>query len=1058
MLSLRLIGPPVLVDAEQNTLRLGQRAMSVLAYIVLHAQPNVSRQTVAGSIWPTKSDQRAKGNLRRELHAIRSIDPVLSRAIVSGRTDIEFVPIDDLYIDTAQLDLIAECLNSGQHPVAKLQEAADTLCGVESVLLYGFDYEWAEVLRARFEESFLRITDQLIECLSEKNCISEALQVVDKQLIVNSFRESSYLNRMRFLVNSNNRALAIKTYEDCENHFLEELGVKPNSELRKFNAELLITGRMISSDPSQRSTMTGEDTLLPKGSMTIFGRQSESENILEFLAAGRDVQCSCIAVRGISGIGKSHTLNAITSLFKANDYSCLASQCSEYQANQPFAILGQFLQQINQATLRDVLSTASLNEVMSSTLPNERSQDQKLPPGQRSRRRYFNAIDQVIHTVGEKILITVDDVQWLDRDSMAWLTSFVRQLTPRHKVVFVFTERIVDGQDSVVTNLVEKSLWSNSVLDFVLEPLGATDAYRLYCEERQLNEANSEVLAEVSESLNETTLYNITGGRPQLIVELARYEGQMKSDSSKPNGIGSSITIQLANKRLEVLSSDALRVLEVVSIVNGPFHWKMLSSLCELKDEQVLLLLEELWHNYLLKVTESGDYELVHSFYRDVVLESMPPPRQTYYHNKLSCFYSREVENGRLHAAGLVAAHNLAAGDRVSAFSWFKAAAQHAEQSMAHEDSIDYCEMAIALLPELGAAGALVEEEISLLLLQVRQASVLEGYASPTVKGLCTQILNRSNSILDTNLSHDVNKQIRILYTFGNKPRKARATGIRQIADAESCGDLTKQIEAWRCKGAAEFQIGRFVDCEASMNNAIELADRAIIEEKIDKDQVPFYVTVACNFRALMQYIQNRPADGAASLALGQSYRGKHDDIFSRYLLSITLANVYQLLGDSAQVKILANQLQMLADEYHLQKMACIGDYFDGWVIAHEGDADTGLAKITAAIDNFPKTADHHLFPFWWSYKAELELKSHQYERAYHSIQKALAASRYTRQGVWVAEQYRLVGVIKHSLMHDKSECQEALSCSLRVADKQQAALFGRRTSAVDLSYPLDVT
>lgn len=1056
MLTLKLTGSPVLLDSELQPVRLGKRALLVLAYIVIYARPTVSRQTVAGTIWPSQSDERAKGNLRRELHAIRSAHSVLSTMIVPRRTDIEFHLLDDLHVDLFQLETISRRLVTGSFTDRELVETVDTLCSVDPILLNGFDYEWIEVQHVRFEEDFLRTTDLAIDCLCQKNHLSDALRIVEKQLSINSLKESSYLRRMRLLAYDGNRALAIKTYDECEKHLLQELGVKPNSELRRLHAELLLSVENSSIQRLPEHAAVNDKYLSEQNTALTVGRQQEVSRIRSFLAACQESSFCAVLIRGISGIGKSHLLDTAVGLYEANGYSRLRTQCSEYQTNEPFSILAQLLQQFDQAHVREVLSPAYLNEVLSTIPTIGRSGTTPLSAGQRSRSRFFDAMGQLIQSVGDGVVVSVDDVQWLDADSAAWLAALVRNLSSGTRIVFLFGERVADDCDSEGEKLLKESLNCDRLLQLYLEPLNNTDASSLYREERKFIQQRSEPDKSLKLLTNES-LHSLTGGKPQLIVELARYEGAIDHKRVSTESAIAFIA-QFAAERMGKLSAETLSTLEVIAVVNGPFQWKMLSSVCEVNDKKVLSILEELWRSQLLKVTQSGDYELIHPFYRDVLLKNMSPPKQTFHHTRIANFYRVEVDNGYTHAAGLVAVHCLAAGDRVSAFSWFKAAAEHAERTMAHKDAIAFCEKAKSLLPELGGAGALVEEEISVLLLQVRQASVLEGYASPTVKALCNQILNRSKSIEGASLNHEVNKQIRILYTFGNKPRKARLAGMRQIEDAVACGDLLKQVEAWRCKGAAEFQIGRFVDCEASMTQAIDLANRGIAEGKIDRDHVPFFVTVACNFRALMQYVQDRPQDGAASLELGQSYHGKQSDIFSRYLLSITQANVYQLLGNTSQVKTLANQLQSLADEYHLPKIQCIADYFSGWVIAREGDAGSGLEQISAAIKNFPKTADHHLFPFWWSYKAELELESNKPDSAYLSVQKALTASRYTRQGVWVAEQYRLLGVVKNALGHDKQACADALSCSLRVAEKQQAALFSKRTNSVQLSVPLAVT
>lgn len=1050
MLTLRLIGSAALLDSEQCNVHLSPRGMSVLAYIVLHARPKVSRMAVASAVWPSLSETRAKGNLRRELHGVRSAHPVLSASILPGRNDIEFLCVENLHVDVRVLETINERIANGSCTAAELREIVRTLSTGGPAFLQGIEDEWMSVFRLQFENEFLRITDRLIQALFNEGSISDALSIIDKQLAINSIRETSYLQKMHLLSNSGNRALAIKAYEECEEHFLDELGVKPNVELKKLYAELLLSAESNTRHKSDHLEVNGINVFAASDKSLMIGRQQELSAIHDFLAECNNTSVSGVLIRGISGIGKSHLLRTLVQQIDAPTQALFFVKCHEYEDNLPFAMLTQLIEQLDHTILKKSLSQVYLDEVLSALASSKNAQFKRTPPGQRSRRRFFDSMSRLMRASGGMITIAIDDAQWLDSDSSAWLKFFSATCGPASPLALLLAERATEKANGIGSRLLDDIIECSRVFETILSPLTPNDAYDLFQSQLELRQDRPE--STQSKLITSAALYSLTGGRPQLIIELAMHDSIL-GDETVGDDLTYPLITELANERITKLSSQAQDLINVISVINGLFHWKMLCAISRLDNEAILPLLEELWSSQLLTVSQSGDYELAHPFYRNAVLQKMSPLRKTFYHNRLADFYSEQVGLGHTRSAGLAAVHSLQAGDRVAAFSWFRAAAEHAEQAMAHEDAIVYCEEARALLPQLGGSGALLEEEISVLLLQVRQVSVLEGYASPTVKTLCAQVIDRSKSISGAKLSHDVNKQIRVLYTFGNKPRKARAASLLQIKNAESCGDPFKEIEAWRCKGVSEFQLGQFAECEKSMTKAIGYADTAIAEGSIDASQVPFFVTVACNFRALMQYIQGRPEEGAASLARGQSYKGRHTDIFSRYLLSITTANVHQLLGNTQHVKTLAMQLQQLAAEYHLPKMQCLANYFNGWVTAREGNADTGLRKITAAIENFPKTADHHLFPFWWCYKAELEFENNRAEDAYRSIQKALTASRYTRQGAWVAEQYRLLGLIKRSLYHDESDCQKALSCSLRVAAKQNADLFRDRTLAAQSSH-----
>ena len=75
-LRIHLLGP-FQVESEGAFLRLPPRSKvsSLWAYLLLHAQDELLRTSVAYTLWPDEPEAKARSNLRRDLHRLQSLLP-----------------------------------------------------------------------------------------------------------------------------------------------------------------------------------------------------------------------------------------------------------------------------------------------------------------------------------------------------------------------------------------------------------------------------------------------------------------------------------------------------------------------------------------------------------------------------------------------------------------------------------------------------------------------------------------------------------------------------------------------------------------------------------------------------------------------------------------------------------------------------------------------------------------------------------------------------------------------------------------------------------------------
>ena len=74
MLHVSVLGGQAIADDQAEGVRVrSSRALSLVAFLALHAGSSQPRQRIAGLFWPDSADAQALTNLRRELHHLRHV-------------------------------------------------------------------------------------------------------------------------------------------------------------------------------------------------------------------------------------------------------------------------------------------------------------------------------------------------------------------------------------------------------------------------------------------------------------------------------------------------------------------------------------------------------------------------------------------------------------------------------------------------------------------------------------------------------------------------------------------------------------------------------------------------------------------------------------------------------------------------------------------------------------------------------------------------------------------------------------------------------------------------
>ncbi len=271
---------------------------ALLVYLARQRRP-LSRDVLAEMLWPERSQDQARSNLRVALHRLREqLDPY----VVVTRQDIALKPEAAVTLDVAQFEA---------HLAAAELTAATAL--YQGDFLEGFylndspDFEqWALLERERLRTLALAAYQQLIGQQAAAGQLDAAIDCAQHLLVLDPLHEATHRQLMRLLALADQRSAALAQYETCRHLLAAELDVPPD-EMTTGLYEQIRAGTLglSPSAPAHLETRLAIGVPLqnlPPQPTPFIGRAAELAQIDQLLA---NSDCRLLTLLGVGGIGKT---------------------------------------------------------------------------------------------------------------------------------------------------------------------------------------------------------------------------------------------------------------------------------------------------------------------------------------------------------------------------------------------------------------------------------------------------------------------------------------------------------------------------------------------------------------------------------------------------------------------------------------------------------------------------------------------------------------------------------------------------------------------------------
>jgi adenylate cyclase len=401
--------------------------------------------------------------------------------------------------------------------------------------------------------------------------------------------------------------------------------------------------------------------------------------------------------------------------------------------------------------------------------------------------------------------------------------------------------------------------------------------------------------------------------------------------------------------------------------------------------------------------------------------------------------------------ASQLALHFERGGETLRAVHYLQEAGDNAARRHAYYEAVAALTKGLALLATLSDSSACIQPELVLQLALGELLMMVKGYGAPEVG----EVYTRAHTLCqDVGEPSQLCRTLQGLYRFHLVRGQLRMAGevsqqLFRLASRQH--DTTLVLESYMDLGLVAFYRGDPVAARAHLEQSLRLSDVQLPPPSLFSGGHEIRVTTLI-FLALALWML-----GYADQALQRSQEALARAQQVAHPPSLAWAHIFtavlsQYRRDMAAVQAHAETVMALATVQGLGHRLAQGRILQGWALAMQGDAATGVAHLQQGLVATQGTGQMLHRPYSLALLAEVHGQAGQPEAGLSILDEALVLPGATDDFWWKAELYRLKGELLLRLPHpDIPQATACLHQALDVARRQQAKALELR-AALSLS------
>ena len=791
-LSLRLLGPPmVLVNGREVSLPT-RKSLALVAYIALEGAQ--TRSFLADLLWGDLDDEGARKNLRKELFRLR--DTPLRAHL---ETDGDRVCLTGLESDAARFVALTET-----EPERALgQYAGRLLAGLEVAGAERFQ-DWLEAKRERLESLYRRALERRSRSREDVGDLRGAMDDVETLIALDALQEVYHRDLMRLRWRLGDRAGALERYARLVGLLKTELGLEPLPQTLELARR--IESNETPAAPEHHAPHHHAPHLAPNLERPpLVGREDawtwleSRQRGLSLVLAEAGVGKTRLVADFARARGRALVLRGFESATGTPFYPVAAAFRSALEA-------GEFAPDDWPEIWR--LEAARLVPELFKNAPQP-----LVPMGSDGRARFLEGLTRaMLAALGASGTLVLDDLHWFDASSLELIAHLVRRVNSVQDGTPENPKNAVQNGASlqIVATARGLELEENRPAQAMLQAFereGLIERYELQALERPEVLSLVQALSGDRAQLFAGRLFTATGGNPLFVLETLR--GLFQSDLLRLED-GHWITPydedtddytelpippnvrEMALSRLDRLGPAVRRWLEAASLAGEPFEAELLEGATALSDWERLEALERAIQAQVLQDT-AGRYRFSHDLIRRSLADGLGAERRRLIHRRLATNLA-ETDG----PPAQIADHFERAARPADSIPWRVRAAEASALVYAHPETRDHYQRALDLKPDDQTAFA-IHRALAALSVSLLDLDGLERHANAMLK-----------------LSHDPELEAEARLTRSKLAiyRGRFADALEQSEHAHVRASSAQRSEADLVSGTALVALGRLGEAE----------------------------------------------------------------------------------------------------------------------------------------------------------------------------------------------------------------------------------------------------